>query len=110
MTSGTPCQRWKREGEVTISGGKELGHGPFSGCGLKSAPRALSSFPYLFFFLFWFYLKTLQMNPILIQTSFAKRVIQISLCCLSIGKDFVSKKNQTFGTQMHKMKIMNACA
>jgi hypothetical protein len=55
-------------------------------------------------------LKTLQMKPYLIQTNFELCKIQISPCCLSIGKDFVSEKVKTFGTQMHMMINMDACA
>jgi hypothetical protein len=74
----------------------------FGGGRKWAAPFPFSySFPFSYC---WFYLKTLQMKPYLIQTNFELCKIQISLCCLSKGKDFVSEKVKTFGTQMHTIK------
>jgi hypothetical protein len=74
-------------------------------------PAAFSSFSNSFTFSFFLVLfENLQMKPYLIQTNFELCKIQISPCCLSIGKDFVSERVKTFGTQMHMIIIMDACA
>jgi hypothetical protein len=73
-------------------------------------PRGLSSFPSLSLFLFLVLFENFANEPYLIQTNFELCKIQISPCCLSIGKDFVSEKVKTFGTQMHMMINMDACA
>jgi hypothetical protein len=106
---GPSRQRQEEEGFGTNLGRKVSGPWAVLWLWLKSAPGAFSSFPSLSLF-FWFYLKTLQMKPYLIQTNFELCKIQISRCCLSIGKDFVLDKVKTFGTQMHMMINMDACA
>jgi hypothetical protein len=58
MTSGTPCQRREREGEGTVSRGRVNGPQAASVVGLKLSPRPFLLSPFLFSFLFWFYLKT----------------------------------------------------
>jgi membrane-bound metal-dependent hydrolase YbcI (DUF457 family) len=107
---GPSRQRQEEEGFGTDSGRKVSGPWAVLWLRLKSVPVAFLLFLLFLFFFFWFYLKALQMKPYLIQTNFELCKIQISPYCLSIGKDFVSEKVKTFGTQMHMMINMDACA
>jgi hypothetical protein len=105
MTIGTQRSAIGGEEIGTVSGEGENGPWAILFYQAKALPPAPFPFSYSFPFSYcWFYLKTLQMKPYLIQTNFELCKIQISLCCLSKGKDFVLEKVKTFGTQMHMIK------